>query len=510
MAGDMAATANGQVEPPPPHDGQNEQTALANEHPDHEAVLTGTIALANLFSTCVEAFNIIHPGHKWDKDEQLLLCRLGIQQARLLIWGDVVGITSPPASVTDRAVPKHPSAAYPDLKEPTFFGARDPRLDEPETRKTIENALSALFDRSPTASREEMMSKYGLKPPKRFAAEYQPALDTNRLEAFRERYELLKEVCETYAHLNTRRNNSVTHHSWMIADFAKFSSFITLTQEKIDFLIGMLDVKERVDRAMRMDIKALGWHLSADRARIAMDVSKLRLIAEASKDEYPEYLSATQTALDNIERERRENVGVYNPYAAATVVPVSTPQPSGRPSGRGSISTQGGAAGPNGAGAAAANGHHHGKRPSIFGGLFKSFGRKSHPSDIPKARSMSVAATANDQTDDPERALSDVGPLRPGSGGSMEPAEPVRSKSVGDILHAPINQDVFSGGPPAPEDEHAQNEREQMNAVHEQLARLNTNATVDDEVLPDSTPISSAISRHDQYHGLGRQGTHNQ
>src|ERR1700761_6590490 len=162
------------------------------KHAEHEAILTGVVALANLFGTCVEAFGLIHPSHKWEKEEQLLLCRLGIQQARLLIWGDVVGVSSPPSSVTDRAVPKHPSAAYPDLKEPTFFGPRDKRLDEPETRTTIDDALSAISDRSSHTTREEMMEKYGLKPPKRFTSEYQPALDTNRLEGFRERYELLK------------------------------------------------------------------------------------------------------------------------------------------------------------------------------------------------------------------------------------------------------------------------------------------------------------------------------
>ena len=116
---------------------------------DHEAALTGAVALANLFSNCVEAFNLILPGHKWEREEQLLLCRLGLQQARLLIWGSVVGVTSPPSSVTDRAVPKHPSAAYPDLKEPTFFGPRDARLDEPHFRPGVSrtHCLQSLIAR---------------------------------------------------------------------------------------------------------------------------------------------------------------------------------------------------------------------------------------------------------------------------------------------------------------------------------------------------------------------------
>ncbi len=215
----------------------------AARHADHEAALAGAVALANLFSNCVEAFNLITAGQKWQRDEQLLLCRLGLQQARLLIWGSVVGVSSPPGSVTDRAVPKHPSAAYPDLKEPTFFGHRDERLDDPEIRRQVEDALAAIVDRSAHASREEMMEKYGLKPPKKFENGHQPALDLNRLESFREQYELLQEVAESYAQISARRNASITRTSWVVADLGKFSSFIALTTEKIDFLISLLDVK---------------------------------------------------------------------------------------------------------------------------------------------------------------------------------------------------------------------------------------------------------------------------
>jgi hypothetical protein len=240
---------------------------------EHEALLPGVMALANLFSNTVEAFGLIRASQRWEREEQLLLSRLGIQQARLLIWGDILGVSSPPSSVTNQAVPKHPSAAYPDLKEPTFFAPRDARLDEPNTRQQVEDALSSIVDRSAHTTRDEMMEKFGLKPPKRFTPDYQPALDTTRLEAFREKYELLKEVAETYAHINSRRTNSIVMQSWTISDRTKFASFILLTQEKIDFLVSSMGVSERVDRAMRMDIRNFGWHITADRARIVSSSS---------------------------------------------------------------------------------------------------------------------------------------------------------------------------------------------------------------------------------------------
>ena len=487
--------------------GDKPPTVRVASNAEHEAILTGVMALANLYSNCVEAFGLIHAGQKWEKEEQLLLCRLGLQQARLLTWGDVVGISSPPSSVTDRAVPRHPSAAYPDLKEPTFFGPRNARLDETETRQKIESALSDIVDRSAHTSREEMMAKYGLRPPKKFSNDYAATLDTNRLEGFRERYELLKEVAESHARISSRRNSSLTTTSWNIADHSKFQSFIRLTQEKVQFLITLLDVKEQVDRAVRMDIKALGWHLSVDRQRMALDISKLRLVTEACQEEYPEYLIATQQALDNIDRERRENVVGYNPYASALATPVNTPHPAPNTR-RGSVPLVH-AAQTNGASTSTDPSAGKEKRPTLFGGLFKSFGRKSHHDfHAGRSKSVSAAVPASPTTDDPPRSLSDVGPVgppRPLSSESTEAPpsalgqpkeagddeevapEKLRSKSVGDILEAPT-------------------ESEHEEILKQKLERLNTNATVD-EPMDDTDPIASAISRHDQYHGLARQGT---
>lgn len=447
------------------------------EHSQHEAAIAGALALASLFSNCVEAFGLIHSSHKWEKEEQLLLSRLGIQQARLLIWGDIVGISSPPKSVTDRAVPKHPSAAYPDLAEPTFFGARDARLEEPHIRTGVEGALSAIVDRSSHATREEMMEKYGLKPPKRFASDYQPALDVTRLEGFREKYELLKEVAEDFANFNTRRSNSIVQTSWTIADYARFSSFIKLTQEKVDYLINLMNVKDGVDRGVRMDIKGLGWHLSADRQRVASDISKLRLIQEACKNEYPEYVSATQQALDNIGRERRENSNLAPPAPAPPKSPKS-PLPKST----------------NNHEQDQTNGNHdkH-KRPGIFG-LFKF--RKSH-NNVPttaKGRSQSVSSTLS-TTDETPRSQSDAGPTtRPaatdiGHDDDTAPLEPIRSKSVGAILEQP-----------------AMSMDEEF--IKNKLAQMQTNATVKEPLGGEGLDeLSYMISRHDQYHGIARTET---
>ncbi|GAB7361424.1 hypothetical protein MBLNU230_g1480t1 [Neophaeotheca triangularis] len=489
------------------------------QHLEHESALTGVVALAGLFSNCVEAFGLVHPAQKWDKEEQVLLARLGIQQARLLIWGDIVGIHSPPKSVTNRAVPKHPSLAYPDLKEPTFFGERDARLDETETRVKVEEALNGIVDRSVHMTREEMMEVYGLKPPKKPASGFQPALDTNRLEAFREKYELLQEVAESYAHLNTRRSNSITMQNWTINDTARFAIFIVQTQERVDTLINLFDVKDRVDRGVRMDVRALGWHISNDRTRTTNDISKLRLIQQACQDEYPEYVTATQEALNQIERERKENSIFFNPLFAEITPPSDehkTPKPETTLIHRGENSPNGKTNNKKTTPPTTPSTTTKQTRPSFFSRL-KSFGRPKPARQQTNPRSSSLSPA-----EDPVRSKSDSGPTvardygsssttptldslaggkkdnsnngaatataGSGAGASLDR---VRSKSVGDIL------DV-APGPRVAEGDGDDDDDVNVESLGERIAKMSTR---------DGEALVGVPSRHDQYHGIGRTDT---
>lgn len=409
--------------------------------PEHEAQLTGAVALAGLFSNCVEAFGLIHPLHRWDKEEQLLLTNLGLQQARLLIWGSALGISSPPASVTNRAIPKHPSLAYPDLKEPTFFDPRDARLDEPVLRTTIENTLSSIAERSAGHSREEMMAKFGLRLPKRFVPQYANTLDMTRLESFREKYELLREVAESYAHLNTRRTNSIVRQPWMIADCKKFAAFVRDTQDKVDYLIDLMGIRERVNLSMKIDIRSFGWHFSEDRTVISQDVSKLTLLRQICTNDYPEYLGAIQQALDNISKESREN----NAAAVQRLIEKSSIAAAQRTS--------------------HASLQEPKKRPGIFKRL-KSFGKPR--TGVSESRPASPPHT------EPERSKSDAGPSVAGSGVELGRT---RSKSVGGPSDTPI----------LPE------------SLINKLEKLATTAST-----YEGSPVVPTVSRHDQYNGISR------
>ena len=219
----------------------------------------------------------IHPGKEWDQSQRLMIAKLGIQQGRLLAWGDMVGILD----VSDH---------------------RDPRLEDPEIRRTIEAALEEIIDRPAHFDRETQFEQYGLKPPKRFTKASQPALDVARIESFRERLEILQKQ-----RWEVRRGMSITISHWMIEDVQKFQVFLDLIKQKIDFLACFMGVDQKVHTALKYDIKALGWHPVFDKMKASTDMSKLRLIQQACAEDYPEYAGAAGVALEYLNKEYKDN-----------------------------------------------------------------------------------------------------------------------------------------------------------------------------------------------------------
>ncbi|KAF2280961.1 uncharacterized protein EI97DRAFT_429052 [Westerdykella ornata] len=281
--------------PPPPH--------------TKAQILANVCTLAAQFSSCVEVFNLIHPAKPTDHAQRVALAKLGIQQGRLLIWGDAVGISAPPRTIARSMIPSRPAPTNPDPTLPVPFALRNPRLDEPETYQKVRAALNQIAGRPAYLTREELMAKYGLKSPKRFGPtlfEY-PALDTNRLESFREKYSLLQDLArQERGRPEGRRGLSMTAQRWVVQDVNKFCDFISTIKTEVDGLVELMGVKEQVDRGMKSDIRAMGWHPDLSKQAIRQDSEKLRLIREACRVDYPEYIEVTETALKNLGEELRE------------------------------------------------------------------------------------------------------------------------------------------------------------------------------------------------------------
>jgi hypothetical protein len=286
----------------------NQDTPLATRSttPDRVHVLTNVLSLATVFSTCVETFSLIHPSKDGDRNQKIALARIGLQQGRLLIFGDAVGISAPPATIARHMVPSHPGATNPDPSVPVSFGIRDPRLEEPNTNQKVRSALEAIAGRPTHLPRDELMEKFGLKTPKRFSVNAYPALDTNRLEAFRERYSLLLDlVREKGINASFRRGTSMTSQQWTLQNVSRFDEYVRTIRNEIDGLVAHLGLKEQIDRGMRTDIRAMGWHPELSGPLVRHDWEKLKLIREACALDYPEYIDAADTALNYISEESR-------------------------------------------------------------------------------------------------------------------------------------------------------------------------------------------------------------
>ena len=388
----------------------------------HEKEKSSTFGLAQLFSTCVECFGLIHPSKDWDHMQRLLIAQLGIQQARLLVWGDNLGICN-------------------------TGNSRDPRLDDPEYRPNIEQALQSIIDRPAHTDRATQFEKHGLKPPKKFTSAYQPALDSTRLEAFREKLEILQEH-----QWEQRRGMSITITHWSIIDSEKFYPFLRLIQEKVNALVELMGNEQQVDRGIKHDIKALGWHPILNKAKAAADMSKLRLIKEACATDYPEYAAATEGALEYLDKEWKESYeeimghgtsGSEIPGAAAYVVRTAPSQLK------------------------AAYAPQRPKLPGFFSHFRPKSWRKNSKGD---ARSSSIDETT-------QRSQSYAHPITQPS----PPLTPQRSKSTAVIPTKPGS----SGN-------HAQ-----RGADH-QLTPVETAKLSDQSSLE---PVASMISRHDQWKG---------
>ncbi|PVH94963.1 hypothetical protein DM02DRAFT_618207 [Periconia macrospinosa] len=284
---------DGQDRPPPPTRAQ---------------ILSDVMTLAMKFSTCCEAFNLIHPHNHSDHHQKVALTKLGIQQGRLLIWGDVMGISSPPAKIATHMIPSHPGVTNPDPTMPINFAVRDPRLDQPEFNARVRAALDQIAGRPSNMSRETLMLKYGLKSPKNFSATTHAALDSNRLEAFREKFALLKDlVRQTGVQGKWQRAGSMTLQKWTVRHSDRFDDFVALVRDEVDGLIDMMGVKEQVDRGMKTDIKSMAWHPDLSVPGVRADWDKLKFIREAVAEDYPEYEETADRALRYISDELREH-----------------------------------------------------------------------------------------------------------------------------------------------------------------------------------------------------------
>lgn len=234
----------------------------------------GIISLAGLFSTCIDAFTFIRAGRSLERDLDVLLVKLDIEKARLLSWGNVVGIARGINDGRDTVLEDRAT----EEKIRSVLSAIKLRLTDSEMLR-VRYALQEVPEpqRDPAPRRFDLVSRTGLSI---FRGSYNRL--HNRLAADRPQASLGKRV------------------TWAINDRDKFTDLVKDLRALVDGLVWLMPpaIVSAAGRLMEDGVASLR-------------LSSLRLVDNAVRDEeryqalsdvVSEAIQATATDLGTVDR----------------------------------------------------------------------------------------------------------------------------------------------------------------------------------------------------------------
>ncbi|KAL8994471.1 MAG: hypothetical protein Q9169_005562 [Polycauliona sp. 2 TL-2023] len=230
------------------------------------SVSIGAVGLISLLTTCIECFEYIDAANSCGRDLELLTTKFSIEKARLLIWGESVGILS---SINTTACT---------------------RVEAPHVRPVIEqilNCIRMLFEDT-----NGMTARYGLRP----ANDHTP-LPTLALAGLSESTQsvgLPLRLKVSYIQFKSRikQNHRPTSTSqktrWAIRDKQKFVGFV---EDIHQFINGLEAITDSVEMATKRAA------LVREKLSTVQDPQVLSLIAEASAQTNYQWSEAASVAL---------------------------------------------------------------------------------------------------------------------------------------------------------------------------------------------------------------------
>lgn len=223
---------------------------------------TGLISLAGLFSTCIDAFAYIKAGKNLERDVEILLVKLDIEKARLLSWGNAIGIAR------------------------DFNDGRDAILNNQEATITsiLENVRILLTDS------HGLQNKYDFRE----VSESPQRTTTHRIEfVSRPGLSIFRGSFNRFwlRFGENRPLGAVRRVTWAINDREKFGNLIKDLRELVDGLVALAPtIKFAVQRTIEDDVAGL-------------PLSSLRLADEAVSHEerYQELSDVISEAIEATE-----------------------------------------------------------------------------------------------------------------------------------------------------------------------------------------------------------------
>lgn len=209
------------------------------------SLTVGVVALASLFSTCLECFGYFEAAKLLHTDFEILLVKLDCQKERLLTWGDLVGIGKPADE------------------------GRHPDLDQKQD--LVQRCLKSL--ESLFSNTEKLQKDYGVHPSDSNVPENRiDRLGSDRMQRFRTVFRRLI----LSAPSSSTNQTIIKKTRWAIHDKAKFETLLVHIQDIISNLHQVFPVLRKSQQKMvNKDIASL-------------NLLNLRLIQDAcdGTDEY--------------------------------------------------------------------------------------------------------------------------------------------------------------------------------------------------------------------------------
>ena len=221
-----------------------------------------SIAIATLFTTCIECFEYFKAAKGFEQQFEVLLVKLEYQQERLLVWGELAGVSNEKR-----------------------FHVKPLSESEHKRQQLTKRCLDKIHELFKDT--ENLKSKYGVRA-------YTPPVDTtphsgissNALKRFRLRLGRPNQALST---LDKTR--------WAIHHETKFQKLVQDIRDLIDCLMTEVPVSPELQEEKVQD----------DIASMVDDIQSLHLFQEACKDDYPEWLTAASAAIDTSEVATQDN-----------------------------------------------------------------------------------------------------------------------------------------------------------------------------------------------------------
>jgi hypothetical protein len=219
----------------------------------------GVVALASLFSTCIECFDYFKAGQALEEDFELLLVKLDVEKTRLLIWDNAVGVLKPQGK------------------------GRVAKLNNSQKAELIERCLASI--KSLLSDTDKFQNLYGLRSSTGSDkdARSHSILSVNSMSDFKTSY---RRFCARFAGSQSR-SSLVVRTRWAIHDKTKFEVLVHHLKDLIDGLNEVVLVKrETQDQIMYDDIVSI------------LDTSKLQRIQSAREGTYTALSRVASTVIE--------------------------------------------------------------------------------------------------------------------------------------------------------------------------------------------------------------------